>query len=294
MNSTSKILVTGSNGQLGSEIQKISNTESLLKFTFTDRDTLDIANSKILEQYFQENKYDYVINCAAYTAVDKAEEEEELCIKINSKACKNLSEICRKHNCFLIHISSDYVYNPEHSLCNAEMMPCTPKGVYAKSKYQGEEYIRQITDQHIIIRSSWVYSSFGHNFVKTMLNLAQSRDELSIVDDQIGSPTYALDLAKVILKIANVLVKSEDRRAYSGTYNYSNLGLISWADFATEIFRISSLEVSIHRIPTIEYPTPAPRPMNSRLSKSKIAEVFDIKLQHWKKSLVKCLKEIDN
>ncbi|MCL4107375.1 UNVERIFIED_CONTAM: hypothetical protein GTU68_067286 [Idotea baltica] len=252
---------------------------------FVDRTELDITDSKAVHDRLADGHFSHLINCAAYTAVDKAESEPELCYKVNAEAAKNLAEACEKHNCILIHISSDYVYHPEDNIPLDEDASCSPKGVYAKSKLEGEEHIRNILREHLIIRTSWVYSSYGNNFLKTMLRLGKEKSELSIVNDQIGSPTYAEDIAKVILEIVR-------QGKNWGTYNFSNLGYTSWASFAAEIFRLQNLKVNIKEIPSIDYPTPAPRPLNSRLIKSKIADTFDLHLNHWKTSLKKCLEEL--
>jgi dTDP-4-dehydrorhamnose reductase len=200
---------------------------------------------------------------------------------------RNLAKHCELTGSVLIHISSDYVYHPLDQNPINETDPCSPQGVYALTKLQGEEEVRRLLARHVIIRTSWVYSEAGHNFVKTMLRLSETKKTLRIVSDQIGSPTYALDLAEVIIKIITGPL-------HYGTYNFSNLGYISWADFAEEIFKQANKEVEIQRITTEDYPTPAVRPLNSRLIKSKIADHYHISLKYWKYSLTKCLKEIDN
>lgn len=274
----SKVLVTGSQGQLGQEFQKLAGS----KFDFADRKGLDISNFELVRNFIEEGNYDFVINCAAYTAVDKAEDEPLLCEKVNVEAVRNLANACLENDSTLVHVSSDYVYHASHEIPLDEEENCHPKGVYAQSKLAGEDYIRQIMDKYYIIRTSWVYSSYGQNFVKTMLRLASTRSELNVVADQIGSPTYAADLGQVIIDIL-------ERGGASGTYNFSNLGFISWADFAEEIFHLKGLKMDVHRIPTTDYPTPAERPLNSRMIKSKIVDEFDIELKHWKKSLAQCL-----
>jgi dTDP-4-dehydrorhamnose reductase len=279
----SKILVTGSNGQVGRSLKKLAKGN----FVFTTKEELNISDENAVASFLKEGQFDFVINCTAYTAVDMAEEEKTSCLSVNVDAVEHLARHCKLTDCTFIHISSDYVYHPGDQVPIDEDDPCTPKGFYASSKYLGEEKIRESVAKYLILRTSWVYSEYGHNFVKTMLRLAESRDQLNIVDDQIGSPTYAGDLAEAILKIV------EGKVTY-GTYNYSNLGFISWADFAQEIFNQSKKSVKVNRIPSAEYPTPSPRPLNSRLIKSKIADDFGIPLYHWKQSLAKCLKEIDN
>lgn len=291
---STNILVTGCHGQVGSEIKVLSTEYKHTSYTFSDKDELDITNHAEVLSYFSSHRFDYVINCAAYTNVDKAEEDKELCEAVNVKGTENLAIACAQHSAMLIHISSDYVYNPQHSMCSSESSACRPEGIYAKTKYEAELMVKKHLEDFLIIRSSWIYSSFGHNFVKTMIRLGKTKSELSIVDDQIGSPTYAYDLAKAILIIIEQVNSSSDPRAFSGTYNFSNLGLVSWADFAEEVFNNQNIDLKINRIPSSEYPTAAPRPLNSRLSKSKITDTFQLELRHWKKSLRKCLKEIDN
>ncbi|WP_235296916.1 dTDP-4-dehydrorhamnose reductase [Portibacter marinus] len=283
MNSVKKVLVTGANGQLGSELRKLG----LDGYTFADKKELDLCSIKSMEQYFKDQSFNVIVNCAAYTAVDLAEKEKDKCFNVNVKAVRNLALLAKKQNCKLIHLSSDYVYHPDHNVPLHESDPCHPKGVYALSKRAGEKAIFDVFENAIVLRVSWLYSTFGNNFVKTMLRLGAERTKLNIVDDQIGSPTNAADLAKVITEI----IKQDKGQ---GIYNYSNLGFISWADFAEAIFQLSGMHIQINRIPSTAYPTPAPRPNNSRLIKSKIADEFNLELNHWHKSLQKCLKEINN
>ena len=288
------ILVTGAKGQLGSEIAAIHSAFNTYEFHFQDKKSLDITDPESLNNFFQQFKVHYVINCAAYTNVDKAEKEEKLCNAINAEGPRNLATVCKENKARLIHISSDYVYNPLHDYVNTETEECNPQGIYAKSKLRGELNITENLAEHIILRTSWVYSSFGHNFVKTMLRLSETKQELSIVSDQIGSPTFAKDLANTIMEIIAKLENTNELSPFWGTYNYSNLGFISWAEFASAIFQLKKIKMSISAIPSSSYPTAAPRPFNSRLSKSKITETFSLSLKQWKKSLKKCLEEIDN
>ncbi|GLR19460.1 dTDP-4-dehydrorhamnose reductase [Portibacter lacus] len=283
MNNNYNILITGCEGQVGKEFQKIGDSD----FTFVSRETLDITDSDAVQAFLRNSNFTHIINCAAYTAVDKAETEKDLCFQVNAEAVKNLALACEKYNVVLVHISSDYVYHPNNDLPIDEASTCHPKGVYAESKLAGENHIRQIIKRHIILRTSWVYSSFGNNFVKTMLRLGKEKDSLNVVNDQIGSPTYAADIASVILE----MIQNGEKW---GTYNFSNLGFISWAEFAKEIFKQRKLEVIVNEIPTSDYPTPASRPLNSRLIKSKITDKFNVELSYWKTSLKKCLKELDN
>ncbi len=288
-----KILVTGSNGQLGSEFQFLAEKYPNLDFFFFDKANLDISDKSAVQSIFEKHSFSYLINCAAYTKVDKAEEEPEIAFQINVQAIEILAQLCKANNTIFIHISTDYVYDPEHFFANDENMECSPKSNYAKSKLKGELVLSKMLERYIIIRSSWIYSSFGYNFVKTMIKLGKEKTELRIVNDQIGSPTYARDLAEAILEIIRVIEHSSEQNKFWGTYNYSNLGFISWDEFASEIFKIANLSCKIIPIPSSEYPSLASRPINSRLSKSKIADTFQLQLKHWKKSLQKCIGEID-
>ena len=273
-----RVLVTGANGQLGKSIHRISLNYPDLKFVFTDVDELDITNSKEVNTLFASNKIDYCINCAAYTAVDKAEEEVEKAYLINAKAVKNLAEACQTTGAVLIHISTDFVFDGTKSTPYTEEDTPNPLSVYGKSKLQGEEYVQEICDRHFIVRTSWLYSEYGNNFVKTMLRLAETRKQISVVNDQIGSPTYAGDLAEFILKIV-----SSESMTY-GLYHYSNFGEISWYDFAKEIFSNQNKKTEVLPIPTTAYPTAAKRPKYSVLDISKANNTF--KLKSWKKSLL--------
>ncbi|MBK7095828.1 MAG: dTDP-4-dehydrorhamnose reductase [Saprospiraceae bacterium] len=279
------ILVTGSNGQLGRSFKSLQPDFPDYDFIFTDVDELDITDHKAVSEFFRVVNPDFCINAAAYTAVDKAETEKELCASINKTGPKNLALACQKSDCILIHISTDYVYDCCDNEILSENSPVSPKSWYAISKLEGEREIINILKNHIIIRTSWLYSEFGHNFVKTIIRLAKERKELKVVNDQIGSPTYAPDLALTILNIIN-------NSCNFGIYNYSNEGFISWYDFATEIIKIKNLECSLMPINTSDYPTPAPRPKNSRLSKEKIINAFHIAIPQWFESLKICLERI--
>ena len=279
------ILVTGSNGQLGSEIRELSSQYEY-NFFFTDREVLDITNQEVLKNFIDTNKINTIINCAAYTAVDKAEEDEVNADKINNLAVKYLSEISKEKNIKLVHVSTDYVFNGENFKPYFEDDATNPDGVYGKTKLDGEKAIREVNPLNsIIIRTSWVYSSFGNNFVKTMLRLGKERESLGVIFDQVGTPTYARDLAKAIL---DILQKINNKQVE--IYNYSNEGVLSWYDFAQEIMRIAKLECRVNPIETREYPTPAKRPHFSLLNKSKIKTEFNITIPYWKDSLDECLK----
>ena len=288
----SNILVTGANGQLGSEIRELIqhstfNTQHY-NFYFTDKATLDITNREAIEKFCIENNIKIIINCAAYTAVDKAEEEVELADKINHLAVKYLSEISKAKNISLIHISTDYVFDGTNYKPYVETDITNPNGVYGKTKLDGEKAMQGINPKNsIIIRTSWIYSSFGANFVKTMLRLGKEKESLGVIFDQVGAPTYAKDLAETILEI---LPNIDNDRVE--VYNYSNEGVLSWYDFAKEIMRMAKLDCTINPIESKEYPTPAKRPHYSLLNKAKIKDEFNIRIPYWKDSLDECLKKM--
>ena len=281
-----KVLVTGANGQLGRSLQKIKDNYPDLDFLFTDIEELDITNNAEVMVFFDRHKPDYCVNTAAYTNVDKAETDWKLNFKVNAKGPQNLAIACKKNNTTLIHISSDYVYNNDSDEIMTESHRTIPEGEYAKSKLEGERKIIDAVRNYYILRTSWLYSEFGNNFVKTILRLCTERNSLNVVNDQIGSPTYATDLAEVIITILKAKNKTY------GIYNFSNEGYISWFDFAKKIVEIKKLECEINPIPTEQFPTPAPRPENSRMSKKKIIDNFGVELKNWKYSLRKCLEII--
>ncbi len=288
------ILVTGANGQLGQEFRSLVDNrehfDTSEHYFFTDRETLDIVDKEAVEKYIAEHSIDTIINCAAYTAVDKAEEEKALAYLINRDAVRNLSEIAKKYNIRLIHISTDYVFDGSGNTPLCETDSVNPQGVYAKSKYEGEEAIREVAPKGaLIIRTSWIYSSMGHNFVKTMLRVGSERDEIRVVCDQIGTPTYAKDLAMAILTILESQRVSDEVK----TYHYSNEGCCSWYDFAQAIFEIAQIDCHIIPISTYEYPTAAKRPAYSILNKDKIKYDFGLTIPYWRNSLQKCLKLIN-
>ena len=279
------VLVTGSNGQLGSEIRELS-PEYNYNFFFTDRNTLDISDKKAVEEFLSRNDINIIINCAAYTAVDTAESDEANADKINHLAVKNLAELAKDKNIQLIHISTDYVFDGKNYKPYTEDDITNPNGVYGATKLAGEIAMQNINPANsIIIRTSWVYSSFGANFVKTMLRLGKEKESLGVIYDQVGTPTYARDLAKAIL---DILPNIKNEKV--AIYNYSNEGVLSWYDFAKEIMRMAKLECVINPIETIDYPTPAQRPHYSLLNKSKIKKEFGIIIPYWKDSLSECLK----
>ncbi len=281
------ILVTGANGQLGSELQMLSKGYNY-NFFFTDRSILDITHKEAINNFAETNNINIIINCAAYTAVDKAEDDKVNADKVNHLATKYLAQTAKDKNIKLIHISTDYVFDGKNCKPYNEDDTTSPNGVYGATKLAGEKAMQAINPKNsIIIRTSWVYSSFGTNFVKTMLKLGRERDSLGIIFDQVGTPTYARDLAKAILDILPQ-IKNETVEIY----HYSNEGVLSWYDFAKEIMRMAKLDCKISPIETKEYPTPAARPHYSLLNKSKIKEQYSIMIPYWKDSLNECLKVI--
>jgi len=284
----SRILVTGANGQLGSEIRALSALYPQYHFTFAERSTLDLSNLCKLEDYFEDKTFDVIINCAAYTAVDKAESDKELANTINHRAVSLLAKIAKKKNISLIHVSTDYVFDGKNYCPYIETDPTDPQGVYGRTKRDGENAILDVAPQNtIIIRTSWVYSSFGANFVKTMLRFGKERDSLGVIFDQVGTPTYARDLAKAILDILPQI-----NNTIPEVYHYSNEGAISWYDFAKAIFELSNIECQVNPITTDQYPTPAKRPHYSLLNKAKIKKDFEITIPYWRDALKECLKEL--
>ena len=288
-----RILVTGKNGQLGQSINKLINIETKIEnnpssneFIFVGREELDLSNNSSIINYFDNHdKFDIVINSAAYTAVDQAEEEQELANQVNHLAVKQLAGIAKEQKARLIHISTDYVFNGESDKPYIETSETNPINVYGKSKLAGEKALQAVMPMNaVIIRTSWVYSEYGNNFVKTMLRLGKERDELNVVSDQIGSPTYATDLAGAILEIIkNKEFREEDQMTQ--IYHYSNSGEISWYEFAKEIFKIAKVDCKVNPITTQQYPTPAQRPKNTVMQNDKIARIFGLKIANWKASL---------
>ncbi len=284
----SKILVTGANGQLGSEIRAMSVLYPHYAFTFTDREALDLGNLCKIEDFFETETFEAIINCAAYTAVDKAESESELADTINHRFVSMLAKIAKAKNIALIHISTDYVFDGQHHRPYIESDPTVPTGVYGRTKLDGENAILSAAPQNtIIIRTSWVYSSFGNNFVKTMLRLGKERDTLGVIFDQVGTPTYARDLAQAILEILPQINNESPE-----IYHYSNEGVASWYDFAKAVFELSGVTCQVKAITSDKYPTPATRPHYSLLNKTKIKSNFGITIPYWRDSLRECLKEL--
>ncbi len=289
----SSILVIGARGQVGKEIQHLANKYPIFSFVFKDKEELDITDKKAVMEDFDNNDYAYCINCAAYTAVDKAESDVKIATAVNVDGAKFLAMACRKSGIPMIHFSTDYVYHSKNNAPFKETDKTSPKSVYAKTKLKGEKAAQKANPDTMIIRTSWVYSSFGHNFVKTMLRLGEERDALGIVFDQIGSPTYARDLADAVLSILNKVERGQlDVNFLRGIYHYSNEGVCSWYDFAQAIFEMEGIECNVKPIESIEYPTPAPRPPFSVLNKNKFKNVFGMEISHWRDSLIKCLQSM--
>ncbi|WP_338376122.1 dTDP-4-dehydrorhamnose reductase [uncultured Flavobacterium sp.] len=279
------ILVTGANGQLGQTLQSIAEKYSDIEFVFCDSKKLDITDYDNVNAVFDEFIPNYCINAAAYTAVDKAESESDKAYAINVLGSQNLAKVCKMNNTVLLHVSTDFVFDGTKTTPYTELDEPNPTGVYGQTKLDGEDAIRELWEKHFIIRTSWVYSKFGNNFMKTMLRLASEREELSVVNDQIGTPTNAVDLAEGLIKICTTYNLQPTTQNLFGIYNFSNEGQCSWFDFAQKIFEINNITIDLHPIPTTSYPTPAERPAYSVLDKSKIKKTFGIQINDWETSL---------
>jgi len=281
-----KLLITGCNGQLGNELKVLAENYTQHQFTFTDIEELDISNFDAIEKYLKKNIPDCIINCAAYTAVDKAEGEKEKAFLINSVAAKHLAELSTKFNALLLHISSDYIFDGKSSKPYVETDSSNPKSLYGKTKLNGEVEIVFNAKKAIIIRTSWLYSSFGTNFVKTIIDKGKEKGELNVVSDQIGTPTYARDLAKTILEI----IPDYHPKNKTEIYHFSNEGVASWYDFAKEILQLANIKCKVNPVETKDYPTAAQRPQYSLLNKTKIKKEFHIEIPYWKDSLKDCIR----
>lgn len=279
-----KIVVIGSNGQLGNCIRKIApDFESDYEFIFTDSHTLDITDEDQVDTFFYDNKPDFCINASAYTAVDLAEKEKEKAFAVNADGVAHLAQACSEHKTVLIHVSTDYVFDGETNLCYSEDDFTNPIGVYGASKLRGEELALEINPQTIILRTSWLYSEFNKNFLKTMLNLFSQKDELGIVADQFGQPTNANDLAEAIMDIIKTSRKN------FGVFHFSNYPETTWYEFAKKIAELSESSVKLNALTTEQYPTPAKRPKRSTMCLDKIEEVYKIEPKHWENSLEECV-----
>ncbi len=283
-----KILVTGSKGQLGNELRELSGLYPQYHFLYTDVDELDITDHSAVEQYIDANQPEAIINCAAYTAVDKAENDEHNAYLINATAPGILARVAAKHNTLLVHVSTDYVFDGKTYAPLAETAETNPVSVYARSKFAGEQEILKHGTKAIIIRTSWLYSAFGNNFVKTILKYGTERGKLSIVYDQTGTPTYAPDLAKAIL---DIIPQTADFKGVE-LYHYSNEGVSSWYDFASAIVEITGISCQLSPIETKDYPLPAVRPYYSVLNKHKIKNAFALEIPYWRDSLKLCIKRM--
>ncbi|MFY0593252.1 dTDP-4-dehydrorhamnose reductase [Roseivirga sp.] len=282
------VLVTGSNGQLGSELKQLIGVHPGFSFTFIDIEDLDFTDGLSVDRFFEGKSFDAIINCAAYTAVDKAEEEREMAYKVNEGIPRLLANKANLNKAILVHVSTDFVFEGKAHKPLKETDDTYPVSIYGETKLAGEIAVSTHAKKHFIIRTSWLYSTFGKNFVKTILNLSKSRDEMRIVADQIGTPTYARDLAKVIMHILKT-----DSDNY-GVYHFSNEGTASWFDFAHAIVELSGNECKVNPIPASAYPTPAKRPAFSLMDKSKIKDTFDLEIDHWTKPLKNCLDLIQD
>ena len=277
------ILVTGGKGQLATCIKDVTKDINDLNFIYVDLDQLDITDLNEVNTFFLNNKFSYCINCAAYTAVDNAETNKDIAEKVNVLGARNLANACKSNQSVLIHISTDFVFDGLQTDFYTEEDKENPLSIYGLTKLQGEIAIAESLKEHFILRTSWLYSEYGQNFLKTMLRLGAERDSLGVVVDQIGTPTYAKDLALIVLKI---IVKD---KADFGTYHYSNEGVASWYDFAKAIFEESNMLVKLNPIKSEAYPTPAVRPKFSVMDKSKIKSVWSLEIPYWRDSLKECL-----
>jgi len=280
------VLITGACGQLGQAIKEIESEYTTLDFFFATRDILDITDQQTLTDFFSEHTFDAVVNCAAYTAVDKAESDIDTARLINATATKYLTQITAENNIPLVHISTDYVFDGNSPTPRTETDAVNPIGVYGQTKLEGEQFALASNPKTIIIRTAWVYSKYGANFVKTMLRLFSEKQEIGVINDQLGSPTNAIDLARVI---ANII--SQDSLEY-GVFHYSNEGQCTWYDFAMKIKELSDSSIHINAIPTSAYPTPAKRPAYSLLDKTKIKKTYHLEIPHWEESLKRELKTL--
>lgn len=280
------IVVLGASGQLGSCLKKVSAERNITDIAFPSEDQANILDKELLDQLLTAEKPVFVINCAAYTAVDKAEDDVDTCRKVNRDGAAYIAEVCKKHQATLIHVSTDFVFKGNVPKLLAETDTAEPENIYGLTKLEGEVAIAEILPEHFTLRTSWLYSEYGNNFVKTMLRLGKERDQLGVIVDQVGSPTYAIDLAGAILDI--IASGSKDY----GIYHYSNEGVTSWFDFAKAVFDLSSTDVVLNPVKTSEYVTKAVRPAYSVMDKSKIKSTFSIQIPYWRNSLQVCLERL--
>ncbi len=278
------ILITGSHGQLGNEMQQAANRFPAFNYIYTDVEELDICDKAVLNAFIKANHVNIIVNCAAYTAVDKAEDDVELCYKINSDAVRNIGEVANENGLKVVHISTDYVFDGTNYLPYSEDQAVCPATVYGKSKLAGEQALFESCKQAVILRTAWLYSSFGNNFVKTMMKLGTERDSLNVIFDQVGTPTYAADLADAILNIIS------HESFVPGIYHFSDEGVCSWYDFTKTIHRIAGITCDVHPIETKDYPARTPRPHYSVLNKAIIKSTYGIVIPYWEESLERCIK----
>ena len=282
-----KLLITGANGQLGNEMRVALQQCADIDVVYTDVDTLDITDLAQLDAFMLAEKVSHIVNCAAYTAVDKAEDDEVNATKVNVDAVRNLGIMAKKYDAKIVHVSTDYVFDGKSFKPYTEDMPVCPTNVYGRTKLAGEEVLFAECENAIVVRTSWLYSSFGNNFVKTMLRLGRERDELNVIFDQVGTPTYAADLAQTILAIIT------DKEWVSGIYHFSNEGVCSWYDFTIMIHKMAGIECKVNPIESSAYPVRTPRPHYSVLNKTKIKTTFSIEIPYWVDSLQKCLNILE-
>lgn len=282
-----KTLIFGASGQLGHCLKKVTEEKNIPGFIFPDEKEANILDTAALQSLFEKHQPAYIVNCAAYTAVDKAEDDVDRARQINRDGAENLAKLAKKFNSVLIHVSTDFVFEGNVPQLLTETDPANPINIYGLTKLEGEQVIAQQTDKYFTLRTSWLYSEFGNNFVKTMLRLGSERPELRVIADQVGTPTYAIDLAETIVTII-----TSGSTAY-GLYHYSNEGVTSWYDFAVAIFDIASKDTSVLPVTTAEYVTRAIRPKFSVMDKAKIKDTFKIKIPYWRESLIKCINALN-
>ena len=282
-----KIVVLGASGQLGHCLKKVAEERNITDISFPSEQEGNILDEGLLDILFTKEKPEFVINCAAYTAVDKAEDEIDICRKVNRDGAEYIAKACQNHNAALIHVSTDFVFKGNIPQILSETDPAEPENIYGLTKLEGEKAISDVLEKHFTLRTSWLYSEFGNNFVKTMLRLGAEREQLGVIVDQAGSPTYAIDLAGAIFDII------ESGSTQYGIYHYSNEGVTSWFDFARTIFDISGTTVKVNPVKTSEYVTKAVRPAYSVMDKSKIKNTFGISIPYWRDSLKVCLQRLD-
>lgn len=284
------ILIAGANGQLGNEMRLLSPESHKNSYFFTDVAELDITNLLDIHAFVKLNNIHVIVNCAAYTNVDKAEDDVELCDLINNKAVENLAIVAKEHDCVLVHVSTDYVFSGKGNLPCTEEQATSPLGIYGKTKLAGEDAIRRVGCKYLIFRTAWLYSEFGNNFVKTMIRLTTEKDSLKVVFDQVGSPTYAGDLGKLIFSI----IEKRQYEQHQGIYHFSNEGVCSWYDFAKEISFIAGTDCDIQPCHSDEFPSKVTRPAFSVLDKTKVKRDFQFEVPYWKVSLTKCINKLKN